>query len=172
MSNDCPPNKAFFSRRGTNLLELLLALSILSAALYPIVYIFKMAQPARKKTQTEFLATLLNHHVIETIIASKLENPDYLPQMAEAQPVVSSENAAQQVSEYFQFISDRGEAVVKDDASQLYWSLEQFKCQVDTYYLEGLLYKAIVYISYEKDGRNMKVFLEKLLTQPLLEAEK
>ncbi len=155
-------------RTGTNLLELLLALSILSGALYPIVYIFKMAQPARKKTQTEFLATLLTHHVVETIIAAKIQNPEYLPPMTESQPVVQTDNAVAQVSEYFRHISGNDEPIVEDDPSQLYWSLKQFNCRVDTYYLEGLLYKAIVYMTYEEDGRAMKVFLERLLTQPVI----
>lgn len=156
------------SRNGTNLLELLLALSILSGALYPIIYIFKMSKPARQNTQTEYLATLLTHHVIETIIASKIANADYLPPMTELQPVVQTTNAVAQVSEYFQNISASGNAIVENDSSQLYWSLKQFACQVDTYYLEGALYKAIVYITYEKDGKPMKVFLERLLAQPSL----
>ncbi|MEW6711600.1 MAG: hypothetical protein AB1403_17385 [Candidatus Riflebacteria bacterium] len=158
----------FKGRKGTNLLELLLALSILSGALYPIVYIFRMAQPVKKKTQTEFLATLLTHHIIETIVASKIANPDYLPPMTETQPIVQSDNAVANVSDYFRHISDQGETITESDTSQLYWSLKQFSCRVDTYYLEGFLYKAIVYITYEKDGRPMKVFLERLLSQPLL----
>lgn len=158
----------FKRRNGTNLLELLLALSILSGALYPIVYIFKMSKPAQQKTQTEYLATLLTHHVVETIVASKIANADYLPPMTESQPVVQTANAVSQVSDYFKYISDRGQPVVEDDASQLFWSLKQFSCRVDTYYLEGFLYKAIVYITYEKDGKPMKVFLERLLAQPLL----
>ncbi|MDN5279115.1 MAG: hypothetical protein PWR01_3080 [Clostridiales bacterium] len=153
-------------RKGTNLLELLLALSILSAAMYPIVYIFKMARPAARKTQTEFLATMLSHHVMETIVANKIADPNYLPPMSEALPVVATENAVQQVSDYFKFISDQGGPVRESDNGQLYWPLKQFKCQVDTYYLEGLLYKAIVYISYHNEGRDMKVFLERLLAQP------
>ncbi|GAB4273924.1 MAG: hypothetical protein Kow0029_13920 [Candidatus Rifleibacteriota bacterium] len=156
------------SRRGTNLLELLLALAILSGSLYPIVYIFKMAQPAREKTQNEFLATLLAHHVAETIVAGKIANKDYLPQMSEAKPVVSIADSAQQVSEFFKYISEKGEPVVEDDASQLYWPLKQFNCQLDTYYLEGLLYKVIIYITYNEDGRKMKVFLERLMAQPEL----
>lgn len=155
-------------RKGTNLLELLLALSILSGALYPIVYILKMAQPAQKKTQTEYLATLLCHHVVESIIANKISDPNYLPPMTDSQPVVQSETSVAQVSDYFKNISNNGEAVTENDSSQLYWTLKQFSCRVDTYYLEGFLYKAIVYITYEKDGRQMKVFLERLLSQPVI----
>ncbi len=155
-------------RNGTNLLELLLALSILSGALYPIVYIFKMSRPTQQKTQTEYLATLLTHHVVETIVANKIANPDYLPPMTEPQPVVQSDNAVAQVSDYFKHASDKNEAIVENDSSQLFWSLKQFNCRVNTYYLEGFLYKAIVYITYQKDGKEMKVFLERLLAQPML----
>lgn len=155
-------------RNGTNLLELLLALSILSGALYPIVYIFKMSRPTIQKTQTEYLATLLTHHVVETIVANKIANPDYLPPMTESQPVVQNDNSVTQVSDYFRYASEKGEAIVENDPSQLFWPLKQFSCRVNTYYLEGFLYKAIVYITYQKDGKEMKVFLERLLAQPML----
>jgi len=161
----------FLRRKGSNILELLLALSILSAAMYPIIYIFKMARPEVEKTQNEFLATMLVHHVIETIIANKIKDPDYLPQMTDSQPVVQSDNRVRNVSDYFRFIGDNDGPVKENDQNQLYWTLKQFNCQVDTYYLEGLLYKVIVYITYEHEGRQMKVFLERLLAQPGIEME-
>ncbi len=151
-------------RQGTNILELLLALSILSVSLYPIVYIFRIAHPPRQKTHTEYLATLLAHHAMETIIAKKALDPAYLPMMSDDQPVVESADAIANVSEYFRDISEKGENLNEDD-SQLYWSLKQFNCRIDTYYLEGALFKAIVYVSYIKDGRTMKVFFERLLSQ-------
>lgn len=152
--------------KGTNLLELLLALSILSASLYPLVYIFKMAQPEAEKTQKEFLATLLCQHVIETIVANKIQNPDYLPQMTDSEPVVQGKTSVQQVSEYFAKLSQKNRPIEENDNSRLYEHLKPFKCQVDTYYLEGMIYKTMVYISYMQDKRKMKVFLERLLAQP------
>lgn len=159
-------NSAAHRRRGTNLLELLLALAILTGALYPLVYIFRMAIPAQQKTQTELLATLLAHHVMETIVAKKLEDPDYLPQMTEVEPLVMMPGSVAPVSEYFRHMSDSGGILEREEDSELYWPLHQYKCQVDTYYLEGSLYKVIVYISYEQDGRTMRVFLERLFAQP------
>lgn len=154
--------------KGTNLLELLLALSILSASMYPLVYIFKMAQPAAEKTQNEFLATLLCHHVTETIIANKIKNSDYLPQMTDSEPVVQSENSVQQVSEYFANVTELNRPIEESENPRLYEHLKPFKCQVDTYYLEGMIYKSMVYVSYMQDKRKMKVFLERLLAQPSL----
>jgi hypothetical protein len=130
-----------------------------------------MAKPAPEKTQTELLATLLAHHVMETIIANKIENPDYLPQMTDSQPVVHSENQVVQVSDYFSHIGENFAPVSQENDEQLYWTLKQFNCHVDTYYLEGFLYKVIVYITYHHDGREMKIFLERLMAQPLLEKE-
>lgn len=152
-------------RQGTNLLELLLALSILSAALYPIVYIFKLAAPPKQKTQTEYLATLLAHHVIETIVAKHASNPSFLPTMEEGAPLVQSSGSVEPVCEYFRFISESGGDIIEEDASEMFWSLKPFKCQIDTYYLDSALFKVIVYITYQQEGRDMKVFFERLLSQ-------
>ena len=147
--------------KNTNLLELLLALAVLSVSLYPIVYIFKLGQPTVKRTQKEFLATLLAHHVIETIVAAKNANPDYLPLMTAKEQVVETGNSVNNLSEYFLNASPNNLPIMRNDG--LYWSLKPFKCKVDTYYLEGSIYKVIVYISYFKEGKEMKVFLERLL---------
>lgn len=152
-------------RQGSNILELLLALAILSVSLYPIVYIFRIAHPPRQKTHTEYLATLLAHHAMETIIARKALDSAYLPTMSDPEPVVQSADAINHVSEYFRDITESGENISEDSDSQLFWSLKQFNCSIDTYYLEGALFKAIVYVTYLKDGRTMKVFFERLLSQ-------
>lgn len=153
------------SRQGTNIMELLLALAVLSVSLYPIVYIFRIAHPPRQKTHTEYLATLLAHHAMETIIARKSVDPSYLPMMSDAEPVVQTADAISHVSEYFRDISASEENINESSDPQLYWPLKQFNCSIDTYYLDGALFKAIVYISYIKDGRTMKVFFERLLSQ-------
>ena len=150
----------------TNLLELLLALAILSASLYPIAYIFKLGRPSIKKTQIEFLATLLAHHVMESIVAAKNLDSDYLPMMTEKESIVETHNSISNLSEYFAKASESNLPI--DDKDELYWSLKPFKCKVDTYYLEGSIYKVIVYISYLKEGKEMRVFLERLLaTSPM-----
>lgn len=163
--NSLPTQAKRISRkkgRKTNLLELLLVLAILSVSLYPVAYIFKLGQPSSKSTQTEFLATLLAHHVMETIVASKNKNSDYLPMMTEKEPIVETHNSGSDISEYFLKASENNLPI--DNNDDLYWSLKPFKCKVDTYYLEGSIYKVIVYISYSKEGKEMKVFLERLLT--------
>lgn len=152
-------------RRGSNILELLLALAILSVSMYPIVYIFRIATPAKQKTQTEYMATLLAQHAMESIVARRLIDPDYLPTMSDPEPVVQSSDSVANVSPYFRGISEKGENFNEADDAPLYWSLKQFNCQIDTYYLEGDIFKVIVYVSYQKDGRNMKVFFERLLSR-------
>ncbi|NLF95712.1 MAG: hypothetical protein GX569_03175 [Candidatus Riflebacteria bacterium] len=152
-------------KQPANILELLLALAILSVSMYPLVYIFRISQAPRQKTQTEYLATLLAHHVIETIVARKSVNPAFLPFMSEAEPVVQSSDSVAPVSHYFRNIGVDGENITENDPNQLFWHLKQFKCQIDTYYLEGALYKVIVYISYLNEGRKMRVFFERLLPQ-------
>lgn len=146
-------------------MELLLALSILSAALYPVVFIFRIASPPRQKNHNEYLATLLAHHVVETIVARRAKNPAFLPAMSDSEPVVQSAGSVEPVSQFFRSISDNGESITENDSSQLFWSLKPFNCQIDTYYLDGNLFKAIVYITYQKEGRTMKVFFERLLPQ-------
>lgn len=146
-------------------MELLLALSILSAALYPVVFIFRIASPAKMKNHNEYMATLLAHHVIETIVAKRAKNPAYLPAMSDPEPVVQSAESVEPVSQHFRSISETGESITESNDPQLFWSLKPFKCQIDTYYLDGSLFKALVYITYQKEGRTMKVFFERLLPQ-------
>ncbi|PKL50456.1 MAG: hypothetical protein CVV42_02880 [Candidatus Riflebacteria bacterium HGW-Riflebacteria-2] len=166
MANHTEPETQQKKRKQpANILELLLALSILSVSMYPLVYIFRISQVPRQKTQTEYLATLLAHHVIETIVARKSVNPTFLPFMSEAEPVVQSSDSVAPVSYYFRGIGEDGENIRENDTTQLFWHLKQFNCQIDTYYLEGALYKVIVYISYLNEGRKMRVFFERLLPQ-------
>lgn len=155
-------NKHRKKEHKTNLLELLLALAILSASLYPIAFIFRLSKPSIKKTQQEFLATLLAHHVIESIVATKRQDTDYLPQMTEKEAVVEMNNSTVGLSEYFVQSSEQNIPIGEND--DLYWSLKPFRCKVDTYYLEGSIYKVIVYISYKEEGKEMRVSLERLLT--------
>ncbi|PKL42553.1 MAG: hypothetical protein CVV41_13450 [Candidatus Riflebacteria bacterium HGW-Riflebacteria-1] len=165
MENTTEPNKQQKQKHSANILELLLALSILSVSMYPLVYIFRISQTPRQKTQTEYLATLLAHHVIETIVARKSIDPAFLPLMSDAEPVVQSADSVAPVSHYFKGICETGENITENDPAQLFWHLKQFNCQINTYYLEGDLYKVIVYISYQNEGRNMRVFFERLLPQ-------
>lgn len=158
-------------KQSANILELLLALSILSVSMYPLVYIFRISHAPRQKTQTEYLAILLAHHVIETIVARKRVDPSFLPLMSEAEPVVQSADSVAPVSPYFRGICESGENISENDPAQLFWHLKQFKCQIDTYYLEGALYKVIVYVSYLNEGRKMRVFFERLLPQKGTESE-
>jgi hypothetical protein len=111
------------------------------------------------------MATLLAHHVVETIVAKRAQDPSYLPAMSYSEPVVQSAEHVEPVSQYFRTISPSGESITENDDSQLFWSLKPYKCQIDTYYLDESLFKAIVYITYQKEGRTMKVFFERLLPQ-------
>lgn len=150
-------------KRATSLMELLLALAILSAAMYPVVFIFRIGSPPKQNNQQEYMATLLAHHVIENIVARHAQNPSYLPTMSDAEPVVESVEHVEPVSRYFRELSDTGESITESSDPQLFWSLKPYKCQIDTYYLADGLFKVIVYITYQREGRTMKVFFERLL---------
>jgi hypothetical protein len=156
-------------RSGTSLMELLLALAVLSAAMYPVVFIFRIGNPPKQTNHQEYTATLLAHHVIETIVARRAVNPSYLPAMSEPEPVVESAEHVEPVSQYFRNISANNDSITETNDSQLFWTLKPFKCQIDTYYLDGNLFKAIVYITYQREGRTMKVFFERLLPQKALD---
>ncbi len=156
---------AIKQRRGINILELLLAMAILSVSLYPIVYIFRLARPIYQKTHTEYLATLLAHHTMESIIARKMNDKSYLPTMSDPQPIVETSESVSHVSSYFRGLSRTGDNFNEKEDPELFWSLKQFNCQIDTYYLEGNVFKVIVYVLYEKEGRKMRVFFERLLSR-------
>ena len=130
---------------------------------------FSHRQPAKQTNHQEYTATLLAHHVIETIVARRAVNPSYLPAMSEPEPVVESAEHVEPVSQYFRNISANNDSITETNDSQLFWTLKPFKCQIDTYYLDGNLFKAIVYITYQREGRTMKVFFERLLPQKALD---
>jgi hypothetical protein len=159
------------SKRGTSLMELLLALAILSAAMYPVVFIFRIGSPPKQSNQQEYMATLLAHHVIESIVARHAQNPSYLPMMSDAEPIVESVEHVEPVSRYFRELSDANESITEFSDPQLFWSLKPYKCQIDTYYLADGLFKVIVYITYQREGRTMKVFFERLLPQRSFQQE-
>lgn len=150
-------------RKGTTLIEMLLVLSILSVSMYPLVYIINIAVPPKINNDDEYMATLLAHHVIETIVARRAKDPYYLPQMCQSTPVVSTEGAHPIVNEYFANIAEYNGPITSTNEPQLYWSLNKFNCHADTYYLDENMFKIIVYVTYQKDGRTMKVFFERLL---------
>ena len=155
------------SRPGATLLELLLAACFLSIFLVPLFYLFKLSKPPDRKSEMEFMASLLARHVIERIVAGKVDDPDYLPSMTPEEPTVVFPEGYQAVSQYFRNILGKDNGLDEETNQKLYWALKPFKCQVDTYYLEDNMYKVIVYVSYEEDGRKKRVFLERLLDHPL-----
>ncbi|HMM58773.1 MAG TPA: hypothetical protein PKC25_01440 [Candidatus Rifleibacterium sp.] len=82
-------------------MELLLALAVLSAAMYPVVFIFRIGNPPKQTNHQEYTATLLAHHVIETIVARRAVNPSYLSAMSEPEPVVEAAEHVEPVSQYY-----------------------------------------------------------------------
>lgn len=152
-------------RRGATIMELLLATCFLSISLMPLLYLFNLTKKIPVRSESEFLATLLAQHVMEKIIGFCGENPDQLPSMSPEEPLVSAPDTPQNVSEYFREILGKTEGLGENDFPGLYWAMRQFKCQVDTYYLEDNLYKIIVYIFYEEGGQRKRVFLERLLSR-------
>jgi len=153
-------------QRGTTTLELLGVISILSLSFIPLFYLARLTRTTNQRSEHEFTATLLAHHVVERIVARFQQNPRNLPTMTREEPLVPAQDGSGQVSEYFQFPLGDFRVITPEDSPRLYWSLLPFSCRVDTYYLEETLYKVIVYIFYEEDGQKKQVYLERLLDHP------
>ena len=150
-------------RKAFSLLETLLVLAILSVSIYPLAHIIYISMPLNLHTDDEYMATLLAHHVMETIVAKRAKDPSYIPTVSEACPVVSPPGGKEKISEYFTDFKEYGGPVTEQNDPQLYWAISKFKCKVDTYFLDKNIFKVFVYIIYQKDGREMKVFFERLL---------
>lgn len=153
-------------RRGESLLELLLAACLMTVALVPLFQLYRISRAPERKSEMEFTATLLARHVIERIVALRHADPAYLPGMTPEEPIVSTADGFQAVSEHFKGLFGRENGIEKTDNGDLFTALEPFRCRIDTYYLDGGYYKVIVYIQYEESGRTKRVFLERLLTAP------
>lgn len=153
-------------RNGESLLELLLAACLMTVALVPLFQLYRLSRAPEQKSEMEFSATLLARHVIEQIIALRHADPSYLPEMTPEEPIVSTTDGFQAVSEHFKGLFGRETGLEKTDNSDLYNALKPFRCRIDTYYLDGGYYKIIVYIHYEENGRSKRVFLERLMRAP------
>ncbi len=139
-------------------------MAILSLSLYPVVFLLHLSSPNKLSSQNEYLATLLAHHATETLIAKKALNSNYLPKIAKAQPVVVKTNSIQQGHSYFKGILPQGQELNETTDPILFWAFKPFTMSLDNYLLDKNLFKAICKIHYTKDGKNMQVFFERLLT--------
>lgn len=154
------------------MLELLGIFCILSISLAPLFYLVRLTKTAEHRSEAELSATLLAQHVMERIVAMTAKNPANLPPMTPEEPIVAEPDGSGPVSAYFTFLLGDYRTISPEDFPKLYWALKPFKCQVDTYYLEDRLYKIIVYIGYEEEGRKKRIYLERLLdlSQPPAES--
>ena len=152
-----------YIKKGMTLIETLLILAILSVALVPLVHIINMASPSESHADDEYLAVLFAHHVIEEIIAKRALNPNFLPTVCQASPIVLNPEDSNKVNEYFNYFEEFKGAITEKNSPQLYWAMKKYKCKVDTYLLDSDMFKVIVYVSYLKEGREIKVYLERLL---------
>ena len=161
-----------FKRRvGASHIELLLVLAMLSVAMYPLAYIFNLAMPPKAGDSDEYLAAMLAHHVMETIIAKRAKDSSYFPVMSSSRPVVSTLGSKEEICEYFANLSGYSGAVTESVDPRLFRFLNKFKCSIDTYYLDENMFKIIVYVTYLKEGAERKVFFERLLPQKAIEVE-
>ena len=151
------------TKKGTSLFETLLILAILSVSIYPLAHIVYMSMPVVSHTDDEYLATLLAHHVMETIVAKRAKDPSYLPSISEACSIVASHEDSEKISEYFTDFKEYNGPITETNDPQLYWAVKKFKCKVDTYFLDKNTFKVFVYIIYSKEGKEKKVFFERLL---------
>ncbi|MBP7635878.1 hypothetical protein KBA41_17070, partial [Candidatus Ozemobacteraceae bacterium] len=149
-----------------SLLELLWAACLMTVALVPLIQLYRISRAPERKSEMEFTATLLARHVVERIVALRNADPAYLPGMTPEEPIVSTADGFQAVSEHFKGLFGRENGLEKADNTDLFATLEPFRCRIDTYYLDGGYYKVIVYIHYEENGRTKRVFLERLLSAP------
>ena len=138
---------------------------LLSVSLVPLFYLFNLTKRGGEASEKEFQAVLLCQHAMEHAIALCNANAQSLPPMTGEEPIVSSPDLPQNVSEYFREIMGKTDGIQENDYPVLYWALKPFRCQVDTYFLEDNLYKIIVYIFYEEGGKKKRVFLERLLSR-------
>ncbi len=153
------------NKQAASLIEILLVLAILSVAILPFVHIIGMSYPVDSHTDDEYMATLLAQHIMESIIAKRDKNPNFLPSVSELKPVVKANELSNNLSEYFSYFEEYKGPVTKSDEPQLYWSINKFKCKVDTYLLDSNIFKVVVYVIYQEDKREMKVYLERLFSQ-------
>ena len=156
------------NKKALSLFETLLVMAILSVSIYPLVHIIYISMPISSHSDDEYMATLLAHHVMESIVAKRAKDPSYIPSVSEACPVALPSGSSDKISEYFSFFKEYNGSITETNDPQLYWAIKKFKCKVDTYFLDKDMFKVFVYIIYQKDGREMKVFFERLL--PLNEA--
>ncbi|MBF0543544.1 MAG: hypothetical protein HQM08_03880 [Candidatus Riflebacteria bacterium] len=135
----------------------------MSISLAPLFYLIKLTKMAEQRSEMEFSATLLAHHVMEKIVALSLKNPDKLPPLSPEKSIISTDSQGDVPSEYFTFLEGKYKTLSSEDSPELYTSLKPFKCQVDTYFLEDSLYKIIVYIIFEEDHIKKRIYLERLI---------
>ncbi len=151
--------------KDISLIEALLILALLSISIYPLAHIISLSKPIKLHTDDQYLATLLAHHVMETIIAKRAKDPSFLPKMSKAEPIVFTPAFSEPLCEYFKYFKEFNGPITETSDSQLYWALNKYKCKVDTYFLDENIFKVIVYIIYENNGKEMKIFFERLLPQ-------
>lgn len=153
-------------RKAFSIIEILLVLAIISLSFFPLVHLIVMSLPVDYQDDDEYIATLLAHHVMETIIAKKAKNSDYIPSASDDyKPIVLNSEDAKNISEYFDYFEEFKGPVTKTSDPQLYWAINKFKCKISTYLIDTNLFKVIVYINYQKSGKENRVFLERLLSQ-------
>jgi len=150
---------------------MLFAACLLSVSLIPLFYLFNLTKKAAEISEKEVLASLLAHHVMEEIVAFCNNNPDSLPPITNEEPTVRSPENPQNVSEYFREILGKSDGLSETDFPALYWALKQYKCQIDTYFLEDNIYKVIVYVTFEDSGQKRKIFLERLISRAPSDAQ-
>ncbi len=157
--------KRLHLRRAMTMVELLIAFSVLSLALAPLCYLFSFSSGDRQTSDREVFANLLAHHVLESILAARLEDPQQLPAMSAEEDIVGTDGQYHQTSAHFARLLGASESARPDDHPQLFAALRGYRCKVDTYYLDHQLYRVLVFVSFEEGGRRKQVYLERMLGQ-------
>ena len=157
-------------KKDLSLIECLIVFAILSMSLFPLIQIIKFASPVNTNTDDEYLASLLAHHVMETIIAKRANNSSFFPSVSESYPVVLA-SESNKISEYFDDLPEFDGAINKTNSPRLFNAFNKYKCKIDSFFLDSNLFKIVVYISFNKNGHKTRVYFERLLPQNNFEVE-
>ena len=152
------------NKKNLSLIELLVVLTILSVSFFPLTQIINLAsRKTRSNNDSFFIATMIAHHVMESIIAKRDANPNWLPSVCDYKSIVLASDT-ESVNEYFDTFVEYDGAITQAKDSRLFETLKKYKCRIDSYFLEKDLFKIVVYITYLEDKIEKKIYLERILS--------
>lgn len=155
--------KKIHFRIAFTLFETLIIITILSLCLSPTFYILRQLQPVSSEieTQLDIIATLIAHHILETIIAQLYSSSHKcLPE------IISSEQQFTN-SKYFETIKNAlsNSKIVENHkiSDKILSTLEKFKIKIENYFLDNNLFKLVITIKYNDIHENKKIIIDRVI---------